>query len=525
MIEDIRVGARFLSQLPAFLRSPVSLAEARRRVERRLRTRSELLIGLLDVIDAGPADAPYARLMSACGCTVQDARQLVLDEGVEGALGRLLDSGVFLTCDEFKGRAPVVRGSETFTIDPTRLRNPRANVHGLAQTGGSRGVPTPVPIDLAFIEDHAVNTHLTLEAHGGLAWAHAHYGVPGGTAVTNPLEFAKGGNPPERWFTPVDPATPGLHPRYRWGSRALWLGSRLAGVPLPGPTYAPLDSPEPIVSWLAEVLAQGRTPHVWTFASSAVLVCETAAALGVDIAGARFTAGGEPTTPVRRRAVEAVGAVMIPRMGATETDILAYACVKPDAADDMHFFHDRHALIQPDGNSTAPHLPAKAMVLTSLLPTAPIFLLNVCLGDQATVVRRECGCAMADIGWTYHVSEVRSYQKLTAGGITLLDSDIIHVLEHVLPDRFGGTPLDYQLVERVDMDTGHAVVQLLVAPHLAGVVEADVRDTFLTAVGGGTGGQHLMALQWRHGNVLRVIREQPRRTASGKIQHVHVEAG
>jgi hypothetical protein len=525
MIEDIRVGARFLAQLPGFLRSPVSLAEARRRVERRLRTRSELLLALLDVIDAGPADAPYARLMSACGCTAQDARQLVLEEGVEGALGRLLDAGVFFTCDEFKGRVPVVRGSETFTVDPARLRNPRANVHGLAQTGGSRGVPTPVPIDLAFIEDHAVNTHLTLEAHGGHSWAHAHYGVPGGTAVTNPLEFAKGGNPPERWFTPVDPATPGLHARYRLGSMALWLGSRLAGVPLPGPTYAPLDSPEPIVSWLAEVLAQGRTPHVWTFASSAVLVCETAAALGVDIAGARFTAGGEPTTPARRRAVEGVGAVMIPRMGATETDILAYACVDPDAADDMHFFHDRHALVQPDGDNTAPALPEKAMVLTSLLPTAPIFLLNVCLGDQATVVRRECGCAMADIGWTYHVSEVRSYQKLTAGGITLLDSDIIHVLEHVLPGRFGGTHLDYQLVERVDMDTGHAVVQLLVAPHLADVVESDVRDMFLTAIGGGTGGQHLMALQWRHGSVLRVIREQPRRTASGKIQHVHVEAG
>ena len=79
MIEDIRVGARFLAQLPGFLRSPVSLAEARRRVERRLRTRSELLLALLDVIDAGPADAPYARLMSACGCTAQDARQFVLE--------------------------------------------------------------------------------------------------------------------------------------------------------------------------------------------------------------------------------------------------------------------------------------------------------------------------------------------------------------------------------------------------------------------------------------------------------------
>ena len=525
MLEDIRVGARFLAQLPRFLRSPLALGDARRRLEERLDTRNERLTGLLDVIGAGPADSPYSRLMSACGCTVEDARQLVLDEGVEGALGRLLDAGVYLTGDEFKGRVPVVRGSVSFTVDPALLLNPRSNVHGLSETSGSRGVPTPVPIDLAFIEDHAVNTHLTLEAHGGREWVHSHYGVPGGTAVSNPLEFAKGGTPPERWFTPVDTGSAGLHPRYRWGSKALWLGSRISGVPLPGPTFAPLDDPEPIVKWMAQVLARGRVPHVWTFASSAVLVCEAAAALGVDIAGARFTAGGEPTTSARRGAVEGVGAVMIPRMGATETDILAYACVHPDSADDMHFFHDRHALIQPESTSAVPSLPASAMILTSLLSTAPILLLNVCLGDQATVTRRECGCAMADLGWTYHVSQVRSYQKLTAGGITLLDSDVIQVLEDVLPGRFGGTPLDYQLVERVDMDTGHAVVQLLVAPHLPDVVEADVRDTFLTAVGGGTGGQHLMALQWRYGDVLRVIREQPRRTASGKIQHVHVEAG
>ncbi len=527
MIEDIRVGTRFLAQLPRFLRAPLSLAEARRKVEERLRIRSERLIGLLDVIGAGSADSPYARLMSACGCTTEDARQLVVEEGVEGALARLLDAGVYLTGDEFKGRVPVARGSVSFTVDPTLLLNPLANVHGLSETSGSRGARTPVPIDFAFIEDHAVNTHLTLEAHGGREWAHAHYGVPGGTAVTNQLEFAKGDTPPERWFTPVDLAVPGLHPRYRWGSRALWLGSRLARVPLPGPTFAPLDAPEPIVRWLAEVLARGRghIPHVWTFASSAVLVCEAAAVMGVDISGARFTGGGEPTTPARRRAVESVGAVMIPRMGATETDILAYACVDPDAADDMHFFHDRHALIQPDGTGVAPPLPAKAMVLTSLLPTAPIFLLNVCLGDQATVVRRECGCPMADLGWRYHLSQVRSYEKLTAGGITLLDSDVIHVLEDVLPGRFGGTSLDYQLVERVDLDTGHAVVQLLVAPHLADVVESDLRDTFLTAVGGGSGGEHLMELLWRHGNVVRVIRETPRRTASGKILHVHVEAG
>ena len=42
--------------------------------------------------------------------------------------------------------------------------------------------------------------------------------------------------------------------------------------------------------------------------------------------GARFTGGGEPTTGPRLASVRAAGAVLIPRYGTTETDILAYGC-------------------------------------------------------------------------------------------------------------------------------------------------------------------------------------------------------
>lgn len=500
----------------------MSIEEARRRVAERLVRRSERLGSLLRTVRDPSMGSPYARLLAGAGIEPAEADRLVADSGVEQTLDTLLRHGVYLTGDEFKGRTPVVRGSLSFTVDPARLLNPLAVVHGLSETSGSRGARTPVPIDLAFIEDHAVNTHLTLDAHGGRGWRHAHWGVPGGTAVTNPLELAKGGTPPDRWFTPVDPSLPGLHARYRWGSRAMWLGSRLAGVPMPGPTLAPLGDPEPIVRWMAEVLGRGEIPHLWTFASSAVLVCEAAAHLGVDIAGARFTAGGEPTTLARRAVVEGAGAVVIPRMGATETDILSYACVHPRAPDDMHFFHDRHALIQPGDGSGTP-LPPTAMVLTSLLESAPILLLNVCMGDQATVSDRPCDCGLGRLGWTTHIAGVRSYEKLTAGGITLLDIDVIRVLEEVLPARFGGSPTDYQLVERLDEGGARPVVQLLVDPDLGSLDESHVRDVFLDAVGGGTGGERLMELQWRGGDVLRIVREAPRHTPSGKILHLHVE--
>lgn len=520
--DDLRVGVRFLGALPRFLRTPFGLDEARATVKRRFERRASQFLACVDEAYCRPA-SPYRRLFDHAGCEAPDVAALVESDGIEGALHVLLRAGVYMTGDEFKGRRPVVRGNLRFTVDPASLINPRSVVHGLSESSGSRGARTAVPIDLAFIRDHAINTHLALEAHGGRDWVHAHYGVPGGTAVTNPLEFAKGGRPPARWFTPVDLATPGLSPRYRLGWPAMRLGSLLAGVPLPGPIYTPLDAPLSIARWISAERLRGRIAHVWGFASSAVAVCQAAVEAGIDVSGARFTAGGEPTTAARRAVIEGAGAVVLPRMGTTETDILSFACVHPAAADDMHFFEDRHALIQARSDGDAIGLPQGAVLLTSLLDSAPVLLLNVCMGDQAVISNRSCGCALERDGWTTHIHEVRSFEKLTAGGITLLDMDVVRVLEEVLPSRFGGSPTDYQLLERLDDHRARPEVVLLVSPTLGPLDATAVADVFLNAVGGGTGAERLMELQWRGGDVLRIVREAPRRTASGKVLHLFLQ--
>jgi hypothetical protein len=512
------VGARFLTELPRFLRTPLSLAAMRSIVHDRFSRREQHFLDRVAEALSFP-DSPYTALMQHAGCNEDDVKASVHREGIEGTLSALMTAGVYLSGDEFKGRRPVVRGSLSFTVDPATLVNPHAVVHGLSETSGSRGARTPVPIDLAFVRDHAVNTHVALDAYGGADWQHAHHGAPGGTSVTNPLELAKGGNPPVRWFTPVELTEPGLSPRYRWGSKLMRLVSLTSGVPLPGPTYAPFDDPEPILRWIASALALGKTPHLWGFASTAVLVCQASADAGIDISGTRFTMGGEPTTGARRRVVEETGAVPLPRMGATETDILSYACVNSIAPDDMHFFDDRHALIQP-GEQTSLGLPPNAMLLTSLLESAPVRLLNVCMGDTATVSRRECGCGLELDGWKTHIQHVRSFEKLTAGGMTFLDTDVIHVLEEILPARFGGRPADWQVIETIDADDARAGVALVVDPSVGPLDSAEVAGVFLDAIGGGTGGERMMELQWRSGRVLSVVRETPRRAASGKVLHV-----
>jgi hypothetical protein len=57
----------------------------------------------------------------------------------------------------------------------------------------------------------------------------------------------------------------------------------------------------------------------------------------------------------------------------------------------------------------------------------------VALGDQAEVAQRACGCALEQLGWTTLLRHVRSFEKLTASGMTFLDADIIRVLDEVLP--------------------------------------------------------------------------------------------
>ena len=517
--DDVVVGARFLTALPRFLRTPLSLGTMRAVLRDRFERREQHFLDRFAETMRIPG-SPYIRLANHAGITEDDVRASVKRDGVEETLLVLFRAGVYLAGDEFKGRRPVIRGSLEFTVDPASLVNPCAVVHGLSESSGSRGARTPVPMDLAFVRDHAVNTHIALDAHGGGGWTHAHHGVPGGTAVTNPLEFAKGGNPPTRWFTPVKLATPGLSPRYRWGTHAMRAVSFAARVPLPRPTYAPFDDPTPIVRWITEELACGRTPHLWGFASTAVLVCQAASDLGADISGARFTMGGEPTTSARRRTVEATGAIALPRMGATETDILSFACANPESPDDMHFFDDRHALIQAKEGDERAGIPRDAMLLTSLLESAPVRLINVCMGDRANVTRRRCGCGLDHDGWHQHIDTVRSFEKLTAGGMTFLDVDVIRVLEEILPARFGGCSSDWQVIEQLDADHARPRVALVVDPSVGPLDPAEVADAFLHAIGGGSGGERLMELQWRNGRVLSVLRQNPTRTISGKVLHV-----
>src|SRR6185295_18177754 len=116
-----------------------------------------------------------------------------------------------------------------------------------------------------------------------------------------------------------------------------------------------------------------------------------------------------------------VGADALPLYIAMETWRLGEGCMRPEAADDVHFLSDLHALIQPSSIPGGLGLPHSALLVTSLRSTAPLVLLNAGLGDQAVVAQRRCGCSLERLGWTTHLHTIRSYEKLTASGMTFLD--------------------------------------------------------------------------------------------------------
>jgi hypothetical protein len=377
----------------------------------------------------------------------------------------------------------------------------------------------PIAINLASVRDQAVDLLLSLEASGLARFTHAVWGVPGGAALGQVLRFAASGHPPARWFSQVDPRSAGLHARYRWSARVMRWGSLLAGVPLPAPRYAPPGDPRSIAGWMAERTRKGRPAHVWTFPSSAVAVCRYARDNGLDLAGARFNIGGEPVTEASGAAVREVGAEMAPGYGSSESGMLGYGCARPGGPDDVHVLSDLHAVIQPGPGALPPDLRSHSLLLTSLRATARLVLVNVSLGDQAVLEDRACGCALESLGWTTHLRDVRSYEKLTAAGMTFLDADALRVLEEILPARFGGASGDYQLLED-QADDGRPRLRLLVSPAVGPLALDSVAEAFLTAMGRGAELEHVMGLAWREAGLLRVERCFPERTAAGKILHL-----
>jgi hypothetical protein len=516
LAEAVTFG-RYARRLPRFIRDVVTPAAARARISAQLRRREQNFLRMVRDGVYGNPGSPYRALLAAAGVEAGDIERMVGDHGVEGTLSRLRDAGVYVTIDEFKGNRPIERPGVSVPAGAQRFDNPLATVHFSGATGGSRTRARRVPIDLDLLEHDVAYHSLFLDAFElrGRPFAAWRVIPPSASGVNNCFRQLKSGQAVDRWFNPHRPGLDAESVKFAFFTLFTVATARASGRRMPFPEMCGSGEAARVARWLADRRAAGRPAVLDTQGSLGVRVCAAAIDEGIDIAGSFLRLGGEPFTPAKERVIRRAGCEAVSHYTMAETGRIGIACAEPDRCDDHHFLSDKLAVLQRETPVGGDGATVGAFIYTSLLPSAPKLLLNVESGDYGRLVERSCGCPFGQLGMTTHMSEVQSYEKLTAEGNTFLGGDLIELVESVLPSRFGGGPSDYQLVE--EEVGGVPRVSVVVRPGVGAVDEATVVDAVLSHLRS-VQRNRLMTEVWREAGTLRVVRREP--IARGPAQKI-----
>ncbi len=247
-----------------------------------------------------------------------------------------------------------------------------------------------------------------------------------------------------------------------------------------------------------------------------VRICNAAINAEMDISETVFWGGGEPFTEQKAEVLTRSGCRSVVGYAMAESGYITHGCGNPSEPDDMHLLRDKLAVL-----SRPRHIgvDVQALFHTTLLTSSPKIMLNVESGDFGVMEERDCGCLWQSLGLRTHLHHVRSYQKLTGEGVMFMGSVLHDLMEQVLPAKFGGGPLDYQLVE--EEEQGLTRETLVVSPRIGLVDEMALIAEVLRYLGFSDWSRRQADL-WRQNGTLRVRRGEPYQTSGGKILTLHV---
>jgi hypothetical protein len=524
MLDGIKMAARYAWGLNGFLQHTLTPAECRRMLEDQLKSRELSFLSMVERGIYSNPDSPYLKLLRHAGVDYGDFAGLVGRHGVEGSLERLYDHGIYVRLDEFKRRVPICRQGLEFAPGPHDFDNPLLVKHYSSRTSGSRGNVTRVIMDLDLLEHDAACNHFMLEGFGvgdgpiGI-WREV---PPVTTGVNVMLRLTKLGKRAEKWFSTSRVWRGPKSLQFLFFTYYTVWASRALSRPLPAPEYAPLEDALEVARWLALKKAEGAPAFFDTQASSGVKVCIAAAEAGLDISGTCFCLGGEPFTKAKADVINGTGCRAINRYSMAELGNIGMACPASPVFDDIHLLTDKIAVIQRHKTLGEGDLSVGALIYTTVLPSCPKLMLNVESDDYGVLENRSCGCPFGELGFTAHLSGIRSYEKLTSGGVTFLGTELLRLIEEVLPNRFGGHPTDYQLVE--EEEGGLPKVNIVVSPKVGNIDDDTLVNTVFQALRPYPGGD-VMSERWQQGRMLRVVRREPYTTATAKILPLHIQKG
>ena len=349
VLADVKTYARFAWGLRGFLRDPISLAEARPIVRRRIAERETNFLRLVERGIFGYPGSPYFPLLKLARCEWGDINDSVRRHGLEHTLYALREAGVYITFEEFKGREPIVRDGQVVPVQARGFDNPYLSHYYQAETGGTTGAGTRVAIDLDHLAAQAPNLMLTQHAHGLLDVPTAHWFpiLPASSGLITILYTARCGQLPRRWFSPITDRDVRQSLTNRLATRGVVAIGRLCHAPVPWPVSLSLDQASVLARWAARMVETHGVCLIRAYVSMALRICVAAREEGLDLTGAVLWGSGEPPTPAKVRAMAQVGARWIPTYWFTEAGVIGAGCVRPIDGNDIHFFNDSFAGLCP----------------------------------------------------------------------------------------------------------------------------------------------------------------------------------
>jgi len=530
IFENILKYYDFCSGLDDFLKNELSLEECREIVIERLKRRDDLFLEFVRERVFSNDGSPYLKLMETAGIKFEDIESMVKKKGLEGTLRELAERGVYVTIDEFKGREVCKRNGHEFRFREEDFDNRNTKTAFTATSGGTRSAGTPIMMNFGYVKDCSIFHNILIDAFD-LSYYPCVVWFPGALGALIVIDIVKIGKIPERWFSQVPWVFQMRNKRFSSLKDALMINSmrvigKKHGINLPKPEFIDFDNTIRVVEAISEIIEKNKGCFVTTLTSSALRACKIAKENGIEIEGTYFLVSGEPVTDSKKKEIESSGAKVIPYYGSMEAGVIGSGCVNSKETDDCHIMDHYIALIQYKKKVKKFGVEVDAFLITSFLPHAPKTLLNVEMGDFGVIEERSCGCKWEKLGLKKHIHTIRSFEKLTGEGMTILNTDLIRIVEEVLPGRFGGSITDYQIVEREDKE-GFTKLEILISPDLGDLDEEKVIDVILTELkikGKDSGSAALSAEMWEKAKTIKIKREYPKKTKVGKIFSFQVES-
>ncbi|MGD9015033.1 MAG: hypothetical protein PVI33_03310 [Candidatus Omnitrophota bacterium] len=518
VLNRVRKYSRFCTGMGRFLKQPLSLETSRQIISNQLKTREEQFLNIVRKAIFENNRSPYLRLLKLAGYNFEDIKNLVVSNGIERSLGILADKGVYITFDEFKGYAKVVRNGSSFDFKESDFDNPFLSSYFDVHSGGTRSPGTRTMIDFDFLLQEAAQRAAVLDVYGLLQapcilWFPI---LPGNAGVMNIFRQAKIGPAPIKWFSQVDKRTIRPSIQDQLGTAFMVYMGRFFGSNIPKPEYIDLKEADKIAEYLAAVINKFSQCSVWTYVNSAIRICIAANQRRINLKGVSFFISGEPITDIKLEEIASSGARAIPYFAFVEGGITAFGCANRHAPDDMHFLSNRMAVITRKKQLKDTHNAVDSLLFTSLLPESPKILLNTETGDEAVLSSRKCGCGLEKAGLSSHIQDIHSFEKFTCEGMTFMVSDFRRIAEEILPRKYGGSSTDYQIQEEYD-PSGITFINIIVSPRVGQVNDTQLIKTVIQELGKAKSAARLMAQVWARADTIRIQHIEPIPTKRGKI--------